>query len=110
MPFVKGQSGNPTGQQKEKKFTAALHRAIVQDDGEKLRRAAMALLDAAADGEAWAIDQLANRLDGRPSQAIEGTIEHEHTHEHRAVSETDRRIAELFGLRAGGDSPPAVSH
>lgn len=69
MPFVPGQSGNPSGQQKEKKFYAALERAIVQDDGKRLRQAAESLLNQAAAGEPWAIEKLADRLDGKPSQS-----------------------------------------
>ena len=70
MPFEPGKSGNPSGTKREQKFAAALNRAVLADDGAKLRAAAEALLDAAAEGESWAIDQLANRLDGKPSQAV----------------------------------------
>lgn len=69
MPFAPGQSGNPSGHQKEKKFLAALERAIAQDDGIRLRKAAESLLTQAANGEPWAIEKLADRLDGKPSQA-----------------------------------------
>lgn len=41
---------------------------------------------------------------------VEGSIQHEHTHEHRAVSEIDRRIGELLGERATGDSQETVTH
>jgi HPt (histidine-containing phosphotransfer) domain-containing protein len=71
MPFAPGQSGNPSGAKREKKFVAALNRAIASDDSERLRQAAEKLLDEAAAGQPWAIDQLANRLDGRPAQAVE---------------------------------------
>ena len=47
-----------------------LDRAIAQEDGKRLRAAAEALLDAAAMGEDWAIKELADRLDGRPGQAL----------------------------------------
>jgi HPt (histidine-containing phosphotransfer) domain-containing protein len=68
MPFKKGQSGNPAGTPKDKKFINALNRAIAQDDGKKLRKAADKLLDNAAAGEAWAVRELADRLDGKPAQ------------------------------------------
>ncbi len=56
---------------KSKLFDGALRRAIAQDDGKRLRQAAEALLDAAAAGEPWAIDKLADRLDGKPGQTVD---------------------------------------
>jgi hypothetical protein len=50
----------------------ALHGAIAADRGARLKRAAETLLDRAADGEHWAIKELADRLDGRPNQATTG--------------------------------------
>jgi hypothetical protein len=70
MPFQPGQSGNPEGGAKSKRFYAALDRAIVQEDGKRLRDAAEKLLDFAAAGESWAIQQLADRLDGKPAQQV----------------------------------------
>lgn len=52
-------------------FQAAIKRAIAQDDGKRLRAAAEKLLDKAADGELWAIKELADRLDGRSLQPVE---------------------------------------
>ena len=70
--FKPGVSGNPGGrQQHEKEFLAALKRAIASDDGKRLRAAAEKLLDLAASGKDWAIEQLANRLDGKPTQAVD---------------------------------------
>lgn len=71
MPFEPGQSGNPDGTKKERKFIAALDRAIAQDDGKRLRDAAEKLLTHAANGEPWAIGMLADRLDGKPKQQVE---------------------------------------
>jgi hypothetical protein len=75
MPFEPGQSGNPAGNQKSKRFFAALDRAIAQDDAKRLRAAAEKLLDKAEAGEPWAIAMLADRLDGKPSQQMEHTGE-----------------------------------
>ena len=74
MPWVKGQSGNPSGAAPPKRFAAALDRAIAQGDGKKLRDAAEQLLDQAAAGEQWAIAMLADRIDGKVPQAIEGGL------------------------------------
>lgn len=70
--FKPGQSGNPSGKQPNKRFLTALNRAIAQDDSERLRQAAEKLLEQAAAGEAWAIGMLADRLDGKPAQVIQG--------------------------------------
>ena len=72
MPFEPGQSGNPSGTKTNKRFMAALDRAIAQDDSKRLRDAAEKLLDNAANGEPWAVNMLADRLDGKPSQSIVG--------------------------------------
>jgi len=73
MPFQPGQSGNPEGARihKQKRFFNALDRAIEQDDAKKLRTAADKLLDEAAKGEPWAIQMLADRLDGKPAQQLQ---------------------------------------
>ena len=91
MPWKPGQSGNPGGSPKEKKFLAALERAITQDDGKKLRSAAEKLLDCAVAGESWAIQQLADRLDGKATQSIEMNV-------HRDVK--DLSIDELLSAIA----------
>lgn len=70
MPFKKGQSGNPDGPKEFYSFRAALKRAVVQDDGKRLRKCAESLLDLAAAGEAWAVKELADRLDGKATQSL----------------------------------------
>lgn len=94
MPF---QPGNKHGQ-KSKAFDSALRRAIAQDDGQRLRLAAEALLNAAADGQPWAIDKLADRLDGKPGQSVDVT------QTIRKVTEysEDELIAVAFGSSARG--------
>jgi hypothetical protein len=57
---------------KSRLFEQALHRAITQDSGERIRKAAENLLDKAAEGEIWAVQMLADRLDGKPTQQIVG--------------------------------------
>ena len=70
MPYKPGQSGNPAGSAKIKRFIAAIDRAIAQDSGDRLRKAADKLLDLAAAGEAWALKELADRLDGKSAQSV----------------------------------------
>ena len=59
----------------EKQFYGALRRAIIGDNGERLRRAAEKLLDCAAEGQYWAINMLADRLDGKPTQQLQALDE-----------------------------------
>jgi hypothetical protein len=71
MPkFQPGQSGNPNGVRNFWSFRNALNRAIAQSDGKLLRDAAEALLASAAQGEPWAIKELADRLDGKPKESL----------------------------------------
>lgn len=71
MPFEKGKSGNPGGRLKEKAFTDALRLAVNRqdDDGrKKIVLLAEKLVDCALAGEGWAMQQVADRLDGKPAQ------------------------------------------
>lgn len=74
MVWEKGSSGNPEGIKPNKPFIDALRRAIVQDNGKKLRAAADKLLDAAEAGEPWAIKELADRTDGKPHQTTDTNV------------------------------------
>jgi len=47
-------------------------RDLVAGDGETLRKIAAAQIDRALDGEPFAFDRIADRLDGKPAQAITG--------------------------------------
>ena len=96
MPF---QPGNKHGS-KSKAFDQALRRAIAQDNGERLRQAAESLLTAAADGQPWAINQLADRLDGKPGQSVDVTQTIRKVHEYT----DDELIAIAFGSSEGSDT------
>lgn len=54
---------------KGKIWNDTLRKAIVQDDRNRLWRAAQSLLDQASQGEQWAIKELADRLDGKSVQS-----------------------------------------
>lgn len=56
---------------KSKRWYETLDRAIKQDEGQRLRQAAEKLLDLAASGEQWAVKELGDRLDGKPTQQTE---------------------------------------
>ena len=64
-------AGAPKGNKNAQKgqiWNDALRKAIVQDDGKRLRASVEQLLNFASKGEPWAIKELADRLDGRPTQ------------------------------------------
>lgn len=71
-----GQSGNPGGRWAEKPFVDALRRVLKQEhNGEALRHIANRLIDLAIAGEAWAVQMVAERLDGKAPQEIKLTRE-----------------------------------
>ena len=66
--------GNHTsrGQQRDKPFRDALRLAIADadDNPRKLRLVAEKLVDRALEGDVQAIKEVADRLDGKPAQAL----------------------------------------
>jgi hypothetical protein len=82
VTFQPGQSGNPGGRSKnEKLYRDALRKAICQiadDDPQKRKKLdliAEAHVTKAMTGDVPAINSLADRLDGKPVQAISGDDE-----------------------------------
>jgi hypothetical protein len=66
--------GAPIGNQNGKKgklFYNQLRKALVQEDSRKLRTIADKLVDAAEQGEPWAIKEVIDRVDGKAVQATE---------------------------------------
>ena len=66
--------GAPIGNQNGKKgklFYNQLRVALVQEDSRKLRTIAQKLVDAAEQGEPWAIKEVIDRVDGKAVQATE---------------------------------------
>ena len=60
---------------KDKLWEGAVRRAILADDGKRLRAIAERLLDKAAEGDVAAIKEVGDRLDGKPKQSMEHTGE-----------------------------------
>ena len=88
MPFTKGQSGNPSGRRHEQKFRSMLEIALAdhgKDQTPRLRKIADQVVTAAEKGERWAIEMIADRLDGKPhqSQSIQAERPHQLTKEQR---------------------------
>ena len=70
MTWKPGQSGNPAGTGGDKPFLGALKRALAQGDPNRLRQCAESLIDKAAEGQPWALQMLADRLDGKAAQDV----------------------------------------
>lgn len=71
MTFKKGESGDPTGGLANRKYLDALRVELAADpDHKTLRRIVRKAIRAAERGEPWAIKHIAERLDGKPPQAI----------------------------------------
>jgi hypothetical protein len=105
MPFEPGHKHSA----KSKLFDGALRRAIAQADGDKLREAADALLNAAADGKPWAIALLADRLDGKADQ----TVHVSKNVESMSLAELAAEVADLRAgdkAQAGGADGPGAVH
>lgn len=115
--FKKGQSGNPGGRvaRKDKPFLDALMIVLNRehkDDAEKRKKLyviAEKLADAALAGESWAIQQVADRIDGKPSQEVNATIEDRSPFVTMTDDELSKyvaaRIADFSGSDRGEEAP-----
>ena len=66
------QEGN-TNARKGKLFYEQLRKVLVQEDALRLRKIAEKLVEAAEEGEAWAVKEIMDRVDGKAIQATEIT-------------------------------------
>ena len=66
------QEGN-TNARKGKLFYEQLRKVLVQEDALRLRKIAEKLVTAAEEGEAWAVKEIMDRMDGKAIQATEIT-------------------------------------
>jgi len=66
-------AGAPIGNQNAKEgriWRDTLRRALLAEDGAKLRRIADALVDKAAEGDVSAIKEIGDRIDGKVAQTL----------------------------------------
>ena len=109
MAWVRGASGNPGGRIRDKEFTEALRLAVNTVDPvsgyRKLRVIAEKLVAQACQGEAWAICQLADRLEGKPAQAID--MKHDATD---AFGQLWAMISSGMGRDAGSLPHAVIEH
>jgi hypothetical protein len=104
MAFKKGISGNPGGKSREKIFTDALRLELNRvdpqdkDKRKKINRLAEKLVECAlVDKQAWAFQQIADRLEGKPVQVVDATVD-----DHRTVHEfSDAELTAILRRRVG---------
>lgn len=88
--WVPGRSGNPSGKSKTKLLTDALRIELIQNPNQA-RKIAKVIIEKAEEGDLAAANIIFDRLEGKPTQAIE--IDQTVTNMPR--EEIDRRIQEL---------------
>jgi len=103
MAGVKGRSGTNKG--KDKPFTEALRMEIAAAgaDHKRLRRIAAKALDLAEAGESWAVQFVADRLEGRPAQSMDMTVR-----QASAKELTDDELADIALGRSEGVADEAL--
>jgi hypothetical protein len=76
MPFVPGRSGNPGGERAQRIFRDALTASLKRCEGnvERIQLVADRLVDNAIAGDTVAIREIADRIDGKMAQAVEGDV------------------------------------
>jgi hypothetical protein len=111
MPWKKGQSGNPTGAGvgKEKLMRQALMMELKSagEDLPELRQIARRVIDCAINDEenwSWAVKEIWDRLDGKPPQPVEASIDDKRTALDWTTAEL---VAWLSEHATNGDGAPA---
>ena len=82
MAFKKGISGNPGGRRNEKIFTDALRlelNRVDPQDKDKRKKINRLAECAIVDKQAWAFQQIADRLEGKPVQVVDATVDDNRT-------------------------------
>lgn len=66
--------GAPEGNKnatKNRPWAEAINRALLAEDGKKLRALADKIIDRALEGDVSALKEVGDRMDGKPAQALE---------------------------------------
>ena len=71
QPKVGAPLNNNNANANNRLWADTIRRAVVQSDGERLRRIAEALLTKAEDGDMTAIKELGDRLDGKANLSVD---------------------------------------
>jgi hypothetical protein len=102
MAFRKGISGNPSGRSNERMFSDAL-RVVGKRTDKKTKKQNMMLLAetlfecALVDKQSWAFQQIADRLEGKPVQIVDATVD-----DRRDIAEfSDAELTAISRRRVG---------
>lgn len=114
MPFAPGVSGNPAGTpgpKHNKLFREALALAVKRMEGDKtdLARIAEALVNKAKEGDVPAINAVADRLDGKPPQAIIGDPDNPLEFRLAGLKDELTKRAARFSATGEGEAVPGDS-
>ena len=105
MPFRKGQSGNPGGRSREKPIADAIRAAVNEVDPKTQRRKAQLIAEKVTElalaGESWAVQMVADRLDGKVPQALVGDDEYPGVR----VDTIQRTIVDPKSMETVGSAP-----
>jgi hypothetical protein len=96
-----GQPGNQNAR-RARLWQEALKRALARSTGtvdNGLNSIADKLVAFALEGEQWAIEHIADRLDGKPKQVIEGKFEHEHKVETGSADSLSSKLQDALRRR-----------
>jgi hypothetical protein len=99
-PWPKGVSGNPGGRPKQKLISAELERLLQQQAPSESGKTwatviAESLVRQAAKGDVRAISELANRIEGKPLQAVDLDVNSPSEIDTMTDEELDQRLTEL---------------
>ena len=70
--WAPGKSGNPAGKQSRTPVRDCFYRLNAQSDGQLVRDICEKVAELARKGEAWAVQAVFDRMDGKPAQAVTG--------------------------------------
>lgn len=109
--FVQGQSGNPQGRRAERGktiITDAIRRVLLANSGAKVRKLAEALVDRAIEESDVAAKEINERIEGKVSQPVEGSLGVQITIE--IVKFAEQRIAEQVEKRVEAEVTRRLTH
>lgn len=66
-----GTIGNTNSNRNNRMWADTIKRALIQSDGERLRKLAEALINKASEGDVSALKEIGDRVDGKVTQSIE---------------------------------------
>lgn len=101
MAFEKG---NQLASKQQRMWGDTL-RKIATQDPDKIRKIAEKVIECAQNGESWAVQEIGNRLDGKPVQQVDSNIRLDNALA-RELSNEQLAIIAAGGTLSDGDGQP----